>query len=49
MRRLAHGIGAGIDTQHELVRVLAGMGQYETAIAGTQVHRRRGMRRGEIG
>ena len=47
-RRLAHGVCAGVDAQHE--RSMGGrVGQHEPAIARAQVHRRRGMGRGDIG
>jgi hypothetical protein len=48
-RCLDHGIGVGVDANHQPIGVGSGMGQHESAVTGSQVHRRRGVCRGELG
>jgi len=44
-----HRVWAGVDAQDESVAVSRGVSQNEAAVAGPQVHRHRGVGRGEIG
>jgi hypothetical protein len=46
---LRHAVGVRVDAEHESLGVRGRVSQHEPAVTGSQVHRRRGVRRDEIG
>jgi hypothetical protein len=46
---LRHAVGVRVDAEHESLRVRGRVSQHEPAVTGSQVHRRRGVGRDELG